>query len=138
MARITSFLRRTDGFSYEVRERSSFKTPVFSNFFLKRFSALSMDSFSFTLTTIIILLYSFKGCKYSFFQRTPQLIGDFRFSIIDFLPKSQISNPNHLSGYNNLLYLRGSLADGAELGVAIEFFYRKILRIAVAAKNLDR
>src|SRR5690606_23185383 len=96
MARITSFLRRTDGFSYEVRERSSFKTPVFSNFFLKRFSALSMDSFSFTLTTIIILLYSFKGCKYSFFQRTAQLIGDFRFSISSPNLKSQIDNHQSL------------------------------------------
>src|SRR5688572_4082208 len=48
---LISVLRVTDGFSKAVRERNSFKTPVFSNFFLKRFSALSIDSFSLMLIT---------------------------------------------------------------------------------------
>ena len=51
---LTTFLRVTDLFSYAWRLRSSLKTPVFSNFFLKRFNALSKDSPSFILIIIII------------------------------------------------------------------------------------
>jgi len=46
---ITSLLLFTEGLVKDVLERKAFKTPVFSNFFLKRFKALSIDSFSFML-----------------------------------------------------------------------------------------
>lgn len=53
-ALILSALFFTEGFSKYVLERSSFNTPVFSNFFLNLFKALSIDSFSFTFTIIIV------------------------------------------------------------------------------------
>src|SRR5260221_380312 len=62
---MTSPLLFTEGFVNEVLERNSFKTPVFSNFFLKRFRALSIDSFSLML---IISMFSYLGCKYSLFE----------------------------------------------------------------------
>ena len=58
----TGVLRLTDGFSKAVRARNSFRTPVFSNFFLKRFNALSIDSFSLTLIIIIEFRFS-KGMQ---------------------------------------------------------------------------
>src|SRR6185369_2793451 len=59
-----SVLLFTDGFVNEVLSRNSFKTPVFSNFFLKRFRALSIDSFSLML---IISMFHYLGCKYIHF-----------------------------------------------------------------------
>lgn len=54
---IISLLLFTDGFVKAVLARSDFNTPVFSNFFLKRFSALSIDSFSLMLIISIFLMF---------------------------------------------------------------------------------
>lgn len=51
-----SLLLFTDGLVNDVRARNVFKTPVFSNFFLKRFKALSIDSFSLMLMISISFL----------------------------------------------------------------------------------
>src|SRR5579859_4704127 len=63
---MTSLLLLTEGFVNDVLSRSSFKTPVFSNFFLNRFKALSIDSFSLML---IISMFHYLGCKYTSFHR---------------------------------------------------------------------
>jgi len=52
---IISLLLLIDGLIKAVLARNDFKTPVFSNFFLKRLRALSMDSFSLML---IISIFS--------------------------------------------------------------------------------
>src|SRR5882762_7522020 len=58
----------TEGLVNEVLSRNSFKTPVFSNFFLKRLRALSIDSFSLML---IISIFYYLGCKYIHFWSNP-------------------------------------------------------------------
>src|SRR5579859_6974240 len=62
---MVSPLLLTEGFVNDVLSRNSFKTPVFSNFFLKRFKALSIDSFSLML---IISMFHYLGCKYTSFH----------------------------------------------------------------------
>src|SRR5690554_543201 len=52
-----------EGFSKYCLARSSRIAPVLSNFFLKRFSAFSMDSFSFTFTMIIAYTPPFMTAK---------------------------------------------------------------------------
>ena len=56
----------------KVLARSSLKAPVFSNFFLNLLSALSIDSLSLILITIIILLYLLEGRKYINFNSYPK------------------------------------------------------------------
>src|SRR6478752_10774438 len=66
-----SVLLFTEGLVNEVLSRNSFKTPVFSNFFLKRLRALSIDSFSLML---IISMFYYLGCKYILFGSNFQRI----------------------------------------------------------------
>ena len=55
-------LRTTEGLVKKVLDRSSLKAPVFSNFFLNLLRALSIDSLSFMLITIIFSLIT-KGAQ---------------------------------------------------------------------------
>src|ERR1700712_253049 len=94
-----------DFFSNAWRLRSSLKTPVFSNFFLKRFNALSNDSPSFTLIMIIIPVYllSWDGKVKYLVLNLEMFVGIVEFNLIQLiqlnatlLSKSQ-SSVSHLS-----------------------------------------
>jgi len=111
-----SVLLFTEGLVNELLSRNSFKTPVFSNFFLKRLRALSIDSFSLML---IISMFHYLGCKYILFL--------FNF-------KGSLQN---CSGNHQFLNFRGSFPNCAQFRVSIELLHREILDIAIAAKNLN-
>jgi len=95
-------------------------------------------------TSSFKFLFEFFECSvnaFAFFNRNNQhnLYTSFKFGSRKYacFLLGQVLFQN-LSGNHQFLYFRGSFSNGAELRIAVEFFYRKVFGIAISTKNLNR